>query len=569
MATVKTNGLIRNISPGGFEKGARYINPGLDEQVWLTSDPERAKTYARTTAARFNGEPVIFAVRNVEGAEKFDNVAALNAKVKIGRTFSIDDALPEGWYFHGSSWQNEELKALYDVLNTKTPTELARLFISGVEKERIGEYVQSADIAKSFSAEVKNLKAAGYEGGATLKTVAKTANEEFLDALVRHQIYILRYSGYVRNRMTTILNASEDELARRIRDKLRTMQGLSKPVEWQRLEALQGTLAAIRKESWDEATKFLTEQMVQLSYQEPIQLDAIFKTVLPVTVETVMPSARFLRQIALSRPFEGRLLKEWADTMAADDIRRIHSSIQAGMVAGEDMATIARRVVGTGTLRGADGVTEITRRQIQTITRTAVQHIANGARDAWFADNADILTAEQFVATLDSRTTPICRSLDGKTFPVGKGPRPPLHFNCRSLRIAAIDGTLAGDRPAKPTTEKILVKEYADKNGLGNISSRDALPRGTKGDYDKWARGRVRQLVGPIPASTSYQTWLKGQSVAFQDEVMGVTKAKLFRDGGLELDKFVHRNGDELTLRELAQKHADAFRAAGLDPSKY
>lgn len=25
--------------------------------------------------------------------------------------------------------------------------------------------------------------------------MAKTANEEFLDALVRHQIYILRYSG--------------------------------------------------------------------------------------------------------------------------------------------------------------------------------------------------------------------------------------------------------------------------------------------------------------------------------------------------------------------------------------
>ena len=399
--------------------------------------------------------------------------------------------------------------------------------------------------------------------------MAKTANEELLDALVRHQIYILRYSGYVRNRMTTILNASEDELARRIRDKLRTMQGLPKPVEWQRLEALQGTLAAIRKESWDEATKFLTEEMVELSYQEPIQLDAIFKTVLPVAVETVMPSARFLRQIALSRPFEGRLLKEWADTMAADDIRRIHSSIQAGMVAGEDMATIARRVVGTGTLKGADGVTEITRRQIQTITRTAVQHIANGARDAWFADNADILTAEQFVATLDARTTPICRSLDGKTFPIGKGPRPPLHFNCRSLRIAAIDGTLAGDRPAKPTTEKILVREYADKNGLGDISSRDALPRGTKGDYDKWARGRVRELVGPIPASTNYQTWLKGQSVAFQDEVMGVTKAKLFREGGLTLDKFVHRSGDELTLRELAQKHADAFRAAGLDPSKY
>lgn len=404
---------------------------------------------------------------------------------------------------------------------------------------------------------------------AKVSTPVKTVNEEFLDAMIRHQIYVQRYSGHIRNRMTAILNSSEEELARRIRDKLRNMRGLKKPIEWQRLEALQNTLASIRKESWDEATKFLTEEMMQLSYQEPIQLEGIFKTVLPVSVETVMPSARFLKEIALSRPFEGRILKDWAETMAADDIRRIHSAIQAGMVAGEDMATIARRVVGTGALNGVDGVTEITRRQVQTIVRTAVQHIANGARDAWFADNADILSAEQFVATLDSRTTPICRSLDGKTFPVGKGPRPPLHFNCRSLRIASIDGTLAGDRPAKPTTEKLLVREYAEKNKLGDISSRDELPHGTKADYNKWARGRIRELVGPIPASTDYQTWLKGQSGSFQDEVLGVTKAKLFRDGGLTLDKFVHRNGDELTLGELAQKHSDAFRAAGLDPERY
>ena len=226
MATVKTDKPLRNIAPGGFEKGARYINPGSDEQVWLTSDPERAKTYARTTAARFNGEPVIFAVRNVEGAEKSGNVASLSEKVKIERAFGVNDTLPDGWYFHGSAWQNEELKALYDIFNTKTPNELARLFLSGVEKERIGEYVQLADIAKSFSSEVKGLKAAGYEGGALLRSVAKTANEELYDALVRHQIYLLRYSGYVRNRMTTIINASEEELARRIRDKLRTLQGL-------------------------------------------------------------------------------------------------------------------------------------------------------------------------------------------------------------------------------------------------------------------------------------------------------------------------------------------------------
>jgi hypothetical protein len=55
----------------------------------------------------------------------------------------------------------------------------------------------------------------------------------------------------------------------------------------------------------------------------------------------------------------------------------------------------------------------------------------------------------------------------------------------------------------------------------------------------------------------------------FQEDVLGVTKAKLFRDGKLPLDRFVDRNGNELTLKDLAKKHADAFVAAGLDPTKY
>lgn len=399
--------------------------------------------------------------------------------------------------------------------------------------------------------------------------MAKTANEELFDALVRHQTFLLRYSGYVRNRLTTILNETEEDIARRIRDKLRDNAGLTTPIEWRRLQSLQATLEAIRQGAWDKAAQFLTEEMTNLSYQEPISMQSMLALSAPVVVETVLPSARMLKSIALSRPFEGRILKGWAETMAADDIRRIHNAIQTGMVAGEGSATIAKRVVGTGPLKGADGITEITRRQVQAITRTAVQHVANSARNEFMQDNADIITAEQFVATLDSRTTPICRSLDGKVFELGKGPRPPLHYSCRSLRIAAIDGTLAGDRPAKPVTQKMLVREYADKNKLGDISDRDSLPRGTKGDFDKWSRGRIRELVGPIPASTNYGDWLRRQSNEFQNDTLGIAKAKLFREGGLTLDKFVNMNGDELTLKQLAVKEADAFRAAGLDLGKY
>jgi len=400
--------------------------------------------------------------------------------------------------------------------------------------------------------------------------MAKTANEEILDAVIRHQIYLLRYSGSVRNRIANILNRTEEELARRIRDKLRNSEGLTTAREWQRLQSLLAALDAIRMEGWDEAKKYLLDEMQELAYREPIVLQGLYQTPLPVYVNTVLPPVEFLKAVALSRPFEGRLLKDWADTMAREDIRRIHSAVQAGMVAGEDHATIARRVVGTAALKGSDGVTEMTRSQVQSVVRTAVQHVANGARDAFFDANKDLITEEQFVATLDSRTTPQCRALDGKKFEVGKGPRPPLHFNCRSLRVAAIDGTLLGDRPAKPTTERLLAQEYARENGLSGVKGRADLPRGTKGDFDKWKRGRIRELVGPVPATSTYQTWLKKQSNAFQEEVLGTTKAKLFRNGGLTLDKFVDlRSGREFTLDELARKHADAFRAAGLDPSDF
>lgn len=397
----------------------------------------------------------------------------------------------------------------------------------------------------------------------------KTINEELLDAMVRHQTYLLRYSSHIRNLITSILNASELDLAEKIRDRLRNYSGLQTPVECQRLERLNKQLATIRIGAWNKAGEFLENEMVQLAYQEPIYMSKAFNAVLPVVIETTMPSTRMLRAIALSRPFEGRILKDWAEHMAREDIRRIHGAIQMGMVAGESNETIARRVVGTRVLKGSDGVTEIGRRQVQSITRTAVMHIANSARNEFMAQNADIIQGEYFVATLDSRTTPVCMANDGERFELGKGPMPPLHWGCRSLRVAAFDGGAVGERPAKPYNERQLVEEYAQENGLGRIARRDDLPYGTKGTFDKWRQKRVRQLVGQIPAGTSYNKWLKGQSVEFQNDVLGVTKAKLFREGGLSLDKFVDRNGGELNLAQLAQKEASAFKAAGLDPDNF
>lgn len=402
-----------------------------------------------------------------------------------------------------------------------------------------------------------------------MPTKSKTANEEVFDALLRHQIFLLRYAGQLRNEVWNVLDATEIDLADKIRSRLANNAGLRTAVEFRRLEALMESISKIRGEAWKEAAALMEKQAIQLAQMEPVFVDDAIRVTMPVVIETVMPTAARLKAIATKDPFQGRILSEWAADMEADDLRRIHTAIQNGMVAGESMDVIARRVVGTGVLQGTDGVTEMTRRSAATITRSAVIDISNRARDEFFHENSDIVEMERFVATLDSRTTPICRANDGKQFPLGKGPRPILHFNCRSLRIAALDGILLGNRPAKPYIEKDLVRQYAKENGLGDISNRDALPRGTKSGYDSWSRKQIRQLVGPVPASTTYNEWLKGQSNSFQDDVLGIDKAKLFRDGGLSLDKFVNRNGDELTLAQLAKKERAAFKAAGLDPEDF
>lgn len=397
----------------------------------------------------------------------------------------------------------------------------------------------------------------------------KTANQQFEDAMIRHQTYLLRYAGSVRNRIWNILDRTSEDISDKIRSRLANNVGLTTGVELRRLEALVDQIKAIRAPAWADATDVLKEEMVSLSLAEAVSLNGMVTVVLPVAIETALPSSRLLRSIALARPFQGAILADWAASMEANDIRMIHNAIQLGMTAGEPMDVIARRVVGTASLQNADGVTEMTRRQVQAVVRTAVQHVANHSRTAWFLENSDIVTTERFVATLDSRTTPICRATDGKQFPLGKGPIPPLHWQCRSLRIAVFDGILLGDRPAKPYVERELVEEYASLKGLGDIKTRAALPHGTKGAYDKWARGEIRNRVGPVPADTTYNEWLKGQSRTFQDDTLGMTKAKLFRDGGLHLDRFVNRNGDELTLAQMATRDRDAFIAAGLDPDKY
>lgn len=398
-----------------------------------------------------------------------------------------------------------------------------------------------------------------------------TAQDLWFDAMIRHQIGLLRRAGAIRTRVFLLLDATESDLRQAIRDRLRKHTGTDTPANVLRMRKLLDEIREIRSTAWRDVDRVWLSAMAEIAIAEPAFVAGLLETVVPVQLKPTLPTAAQMRALVTEKPFEGRLMREWASEVRATDIRRIHDQIRMGLVQGEDVPTISRRVTGTVSLKGRNGVTQITRNNAEAITRTAANHFANQARREFFKLNADVLDDELFVATLDSRTTAICRSLDGERFDVGVGPIPPLHWSCRSVRTAILDEEAIGDRPMKPTTERQLLREFAAREKLAKVPrERDALPRGTKGAFDSFARDRVREMTGIVPAKTSYQQFLERQPAWFQDDVLGKTRGKLFRAGGLPLTRFVDRaTGAEFTLAELAKVHARAFEAAGLDPEAF
>jgi SPP1 gp7 family putative phage head morphogenesis protein len=174
--------------------------------------------------------------------------------------------------------------------------------------------------------------------------------------------------------------------------------------------------------------------------------------------------------------------------------------------------------------------------QIMTIVRTSIQDVSNQASQQVYRANSDITSKYRYLATLDGRTSAICRSLDGQEFKYGEGPTPPVHFNCRSTTIPIIDYQALGIPPPD----------------WGTGPSKRASADGP-------VSGSVR--VDGKETFNSYGYWLKSQPKAYQAEVLGSTRSVYFNKiaekvGPQEaLARMVREDGSEVTLKQLQQRY--------------
>jgi len=191
-----------------------------------------------------------------------------------------------------------------------------------------------------------------------------------------------------------------------------------------------------------------------------------------------------------------------------------------------------QRIRGTRAAKFTDGLMNATRREAELIARTSLAHVNNTAKEVVWQANADLIKEMEYLAVLDSKTSAKCRSLSGNKYPVGAGPVPPLHLNCRSTLIAVFDDGL----------------DFLDNTGK-------QFARGDKG---------VEYVGGDL----TYYDWLKTQNKGFQNSILGPTRGNLLRNGGLSSERFsvlqLDKNFNPLSLDDMRRLAPLAFDRAGI-----
>ena len=387
------------------------------------------------------------------------------------------------------------------------------------------------------------------------------------ESFYRQSIDLNRYSNRVAREIVTNYNNVILDLTY----KLATIDEVTAPATVARIRSM---LVQFKDslEGWSvENTKYMADQMQALAIFQTDFVANELQKVLPrgaANVNTVQVSGDFARSIVYTDPTRvniltlptlesqigrtfsltaakgstitlpsGQVIEKAFRGIASSQADLISREIRVGITEGESLAKISRRLRGrlqfgrnqemtakAQALAGGNGM-KLANNQVRTIVRTTVNQVQNMASQEVYAANQDVTQRYEYVATLDSNTTALCGSLDGRTFKYGEGPMPPQHFNCRSTTVPIID-------------DEDLRRKYPDTrpSSIGRVSQNESYP--------DW-----------LNKNPSMQTEALGNKKPFFNYLVK-TKNKSPREA---LRQIIRDDGSELSLKDLMKKYPKAI----------
>lgn len=346
--------------------------------------------------------------------------------------------------------------------------------------------------------------------------------DNFTDTFSRHAHFVERHKTHLTNQADVYLKRIARELRKEL---LKT----DKVVSQKRIQAKLAFVEQVVSGQLKEYKALMIESLEAFALSEVKFAEKTLKA--EGALEKTAKVGVVLSTVK-NRTFNKTQLNDFLDDFIRTQTRAIKSIVSEGFVTGATTREILTEITGTRATRGADGALATAKNSISRAVRTSATHTSVNARDQVFKANEKLIPYYEWVSTLDSRTSNICKALDGQVFEVGKGKLPPAHPNCRS-------------------TTSPLFKDEVEKDSKGNLVKIDL-------------GGTRASQFGQVSADLSYNDWLKKQSKAFQVEALGKSRAELFRKGGLTVDKFTDRFDAPLTLEQLEEMFPIAWEKAEL-----
>lgn len=372
-------------------------------------------------------------------------------------------------------------------------------------------------------------------------------NNIIVDDYTKHSVNLMRVEeGFAR---------SARKYLKRLEKELVTQLKLIDPTdiesETYKIRRLNKLLEQTRETIKSSYKGFKGEVVTELTKLSSLESDftvGSLDSALKVETLTTGLTRQAMRDIVRTSLVQGTTVSDWMGRLAKNTQTRLQDSLKMGMLAGESMGDLVRRIRGRA-IPGSPGkyfggVMATTTREAESFARTAAQTISNITRDNVLKDNRDLLKGRQLLVTLDNRTSTICigrsgmawdfegKPLSGTNTTISYPGAPPYHWQCRSTLIP-------------------LLKSLAE---LG-AKVKNKLPESTQAS-----------MGGQVSGKLTYEDWLKKQPVEIQRDVLGASRYKLWKEKKIKsFRELLDQSGQPLSVAELKFKYLDEVQLGRLE----
>lgn len=346
-------------------------------------------------------------------------------------------------------------------------------------------------------------------------------NGKLLDKIIRFQVDLRRMEAGTRKKALETLQSLQKELVKEL-SKPDDISSLPK----YKISEILSNISPILIEHYSQIDSDVQADIDGVAKLEVKEAANALKETVFVNLEVNTPTKAVIDR--LSNPLvQGGPMSGWWNRQRDTLKFKFGNEVRQGILLGETNQQIIQRIVGKGDI---PGIMRIARNDAAALVHTSVHQVANDARQAVYDQNDDVIKSYVWFTALDSHVCAQCMGRSGLKWrnnadktPINHSVPfqiPPIHYNDRC----------------------VLLPETLTFEELG-IDSPE-IPAGTRASS-----------FGQVDANITFDQYLSKLPKTTQDDMLGVGRAQLWRDGKISLSQLLDGRGRELTLAQLEEKY--------------